>query len=209
MAAPANLPDLYREHVQRLAAGYGAALERHGFGALVIHSGSIELKSRFDDAEWPYRPCPPFAHWLPLREAEAYLVVQPGRRPRVLRAYEVGFWDGPAPQPPDWVWAEIDQQVIAPAALPGELPAGRLAFVGEDPARAQALGIPREHVNPPELVADFNAVRTVKSEYERECLLEASRRGARGHDAIFRMFRERPCSELELHLEYLRATDQD
>jgi Xaa-Pro dipeptidase len=209
MALPAGLPDLYRAHVAHLAAGYGAAVERHGYAALVVHSGAIQSKSRFDDAEWPFRPSPTFAHWLPLREADAWLVVQPGRRPRVLRSYQVSFWDGPAAQPPGWVFSEIDERTVAPSALAGELPTGRLAFIGEDAARAEALGLPPEHINPAGLLAEVHAVRTRKTDYERECLMEASRRGAAGHHAIFSKFRQEQASELELHLEYLRATDQD
>ena len=148
-----KLPDLYRSHVATLQAGYGRALEGHGYAALLVHAGAIQEVSRFDDREWPFKPTPTFAHWLPLVEPESWLVVEPGKRPRVLRCYQAGFWDGPPAPAPDWVWAEIDAATIAPAALAGELPTGRIAFVGEDPARGEALGIPAAHLNPSALVA--------------------------------------------------------
>ena len=204
-----NLPELYRAHIATLQAGYGRALEAGGYAALLVHAGAVQAVSRFDDREWPFKPTPTFAHWLPLVEPEAWLVVEPGKRPRVLRCYESGFWDGPPAPAPDWVWAEIDARTVAPSALPGELPTGRIAFVGEDAARGEALGIPAAHLNPPALVAALDQVRVFKTDYERACLAAATRRALAGHRRAFALFRERPASELELHLEYLEASGQD
>jgi len=202
-----NTPELYRAHIATLQAGYGRALEQQGFAALLVDAGVVQAVSRFDDREWPFKPTPAFAHWLPLVEPESWLVIEPGVRPRVLRTYQAGFWDGPPPPAPDWVWAEIDVRSIAPAALAGELPTGRIAFIGEDPARAAALGI--AHANPPALVAALDQVRARKTDYERACLAAATRRAVAGHKHAFGCFRERPLSELELHLEFLEASRQD
>jgi Xaa-Pro dipeptidase len=204
-----NLPELYRTHVATLQAGYGRALEAHGYAALLVHAGAIQPVSRFDDREWPFKPTPAFAHWLPLVEPESWLVIEPGKRPRVLRSYEAGFWDGPPAPAPDWVWAEIDVNEVPPSALAGALPTGRIAFVGEDTARADALGIPASAANPAGLIAAFDQIRARKTEYERACLAAATRRALDGHRHAFAVFRERPASELELHLEYLDASGQD
>src|SRR6188472_1070793 len=128
-----NLPELYRAHIANLQAGYGRALESSGHAALLVHAGAVQAVSRFDDREWPFKPSPPFAHWLPLQEPESWLLVVPGKRPRVLRCYQAGYWDGPTAQPPDWVWSEIDAAEIPADRLAGELPTGRIAFIGEDP----------------------------------------------------------------------------
>jgi Xaa-Pro dipeptidase len=202
-----DLANLYRAHVATLQAGYGRALEAQGYAALLVHAGAVQPVSRFDDREWPFKPTPAFAHWLPLVEPESWLLFEPGTRPRVLRGYQAGFWDGPPPAAPDWVWAEIDVRSIAPDRLAAELPTGRLAFVGEDPARAAALGI--AHPNPPALVAAFDQIRTRKTDYERACLADATRRAVAGHRHAFALFRGQPMSELELHLEFLDASGQD
>ncbi len=199
--------ELYRAHIASLQAGTGRALEAEGFAALLVHAGAVQSVSRFDDRDWPFKPTPTFAHWLPLVEPESWLVVEPGVRPRVLRCYQAGYWDGPPPPPPDWVWSEIDVRSIAPDKLAGELPTGRLAFIGEDPARAAALGI--THGNPPALVAALDQIRTRKTDYERACLAAATRRAVAGHKHAFGCFRGRPLSELELHLEFLDASGQD
>src|SRR5262245_34754121 len=198
-----STPDLYRAHVATLQAGHGGALEAQGYAALLVHAGAVQPVSRFDDRDWPFKPTPTFAHWLPLVEPESWLLIEPGKRPRVLRGYQAGFWDGPPPAAPDWVWSEIDVRSIAPDKLAAELPTGRLAFVGEDPSRAAALGI--AHPNPPAVVAAFDQIRTRKTDYERACLLAATRRAVAGHQHAFALFRGQPMSELELHLEFLDA----
>jgi Xaa-Pro dipeptidase len=202
-----NLADLYRSHVAHLQAEYGRALEAQGVAALLIHAGAIQAVSRFDDREWPFKPTPAFAHWLPLVEPDSWLVFEPGKRARVLRCYQAGYWDGPAAPVPDWVWQEVEARTIPAAELPGELPTGRIAFVGEDPARAEALGIAA--INPPALVAAFDQIRARKTEYELECIAAATRRAVAGHDRAFALFRARAASELELQLEYLEASGQD
>ena len=48
-----------------------------------------------------------------------------------------------------------------------------------------------------------------KTPYEVECLAEANRRAARGHEELRRLFQDADKSELELHLAFLGATRQD
>jgi Xaa-Pro dipeptidase len=204
-----NPAPLYAAHVAHLCRAYGAALADAGYDALAIHAGAMAAKSRFDDQDWPFKPSPSFAHWLPLAEPDAWLVFEPGQRPRLFRCHRVSYWEGPSPSIGDEVWSEIDAAQLAPEDIASELPRGRVAFVGEDPARAAAAGIAAEHVNPPALMARVEAVRAIKTDYERECIAEANRRAARGHQRVFGSFSVGDRSELELHLQYLEATEQD
>jgi Xaa-Pro dipeptidase len=64
-------------------------------------------------------------------------------------------------------------------------------------------------VNPPALIAALDLLRTRKTAYEIECLAEASRRAARGHKHLAKMFADGTPSELDLHIAYLQATEQD
>ncbi len=205
----ANPAPLYGAHVAHLGRAYASALSESGYDALVIHAGAMAAKSRFDDQDWPYKPTPSFAHWLPLAEPDAWLVIEPERRPRLLRCHKVSYWEGPPRSVGDEIWAEVDAVEIAAESLTKELPRGRVAFVGEDAARAAAAGFAAEHVNPAALVARIEAVRTIKTDYERECIAEANRRAVRGHQRVFGSFSIGDRSELELHLQYLEATDQD
>ena len=54
-----------------------------------------------------------------------------------------------------------------------------------------------------------NRKRTTKTAYEVACLAEANRRAALGHESVRRAFAEGGHSELELHLLYLKTTNQD
>jgi Xaa-Pro dipeptidase len=64
-------------------------------------------------------------------------------------------------------------------------------------------------VNPAPLLAALDALRTRKSAYEIECQAEASRRAARGHARTRELFMTGTPSELDVHLAYLQASNQD
>jgi Xaa-Pro dipeptidase len=197
----------YAAHVAHLGRAYGDAIAESGYDALVVHSGALVAKSRFDDQDWPFRPTPTFAHWLPLAEPDAWLVIEPGRKPRLVRSHQVSYWEGPPPSVGDEVWAEFDSIEVKPEVVGSHLPGGRVAFIGEDAGRA--AGISSEHVNPTALGARLDSIRAIKTDYERECIAEANRRAVRGHQRVFGAFSIGDKSELELHLLYLEVTDQD
>src|SRR6267143_5898990 len=62
---------------------------------------------------------------------------------------------------------------------------------------------------PPQLVAALDRLRVHKTPYEEECIAEANRRAAAGHEDLRRLFAGGDKSELELHLAFLGATKQD
>src|SRR5450631_1349559 len=76
---------LHAAHVEHVRAAYAAALERAGLDGVLVHSGALIAKTKFDDQDWPLRPTPHFQHWLALTEPDCYLLVVPGRKPTLLR----------------------------------------------------------------------------------------------------------------------------
>ncbi len=196
--------DAYPAHLEALQRGTEAALAAHGFDALVLCSGTPTPKNRFDDQAWPLNPTPAFAHWCPLVEADAYVVVRPGRRPRLVRTVVDDFWETPPVPESAHFWPAFEVVEIRPGHAGDALPGGRAAVITRDPGAA-----PPGEVNPPALIAALDALRTRKSAYEIECLAEASRRAARGHRAVAAAFASGTPSELELHLAYLAASEQD
>ena len=203
-----KLEELHRAHVARLAADTAQALRQQGYDALVVHSGSPQKRTQADDQYWPLRVTPEFQHWLPLSEAGCALVVEPGRRPRLLRLQETNFWEAPAPPDTDHFWGAFDvAEASSPAQMRELLPRGRLAFIGDEGAAAAAWGI--GDVNPPLLVAALDQLRVQKTPYEEECVAEANRRAAPGHQELRRLFVGGDRAELELHLAFLGATRQD
>jgi len=197
-----DLFSLHRAHVQQLSAGVANALDRSGFAAMAVHSGTPVKRTEADDQFWPLRATPHFQHWLPLAEPGCLLIVAPGRKPVLVRPPQESFWEAPAPVETEHFWSSFEVVDRVPA-----LPAGRVAFVGDDLGAAAALGI--ADVNPPGLVRALDALRVRKTPYEVECLAEANRRAARGHDELRRLFRDADRSELDLHLAFLGATRQD
>jgi Xaa-Pro dipeptidase len=204
-------PKLYTAHFADLERRYGAALEAAGYDAVAIHSGSLLPRSTFDDQYWPLRAVPHFQHWAPLAEPDAAIVFERSRKPRLCRLTVTSFWEAPPAPEADFFLASFDvRPIAAPDDVKGQLPAGkRIAFIGEDRARAAGWGFADADVNPKALLAALDALRTTKTPYEVACLAEANARAARGHEAVRAAFAGGDLSELELHLLYLKATGQD
>ena len=204
MTFAATLAAPYRDHVQLLQRGAEAALAAHGYDAVVLCSGAAASKNRFDDQHWPLSVTPAFAHWCPLTEPDAFLVIRPGARPRLVRTIVDDFWESQPIPEGDHFWAELDVVEVAPGRAADELPGGKVPVVTRDPEPA-----PPGAVNPAPLIAALDLLRTRKSAYEIACLAEASRRAVRGHLRAAEEFAGGTPSELELHLGYLAASGQD
>jgi Xaa-Pro dipeptidase len=201
-----TLAATYPEHLEVLQRGYEAALAAHGFDAVVLCSGTAAARSRFDDQAWPLLPTPAFAHWCPLVEADAFLVIAAGKRPRLVRTIVDDYWETIAPPESGHFWPCFELVEVAAGRAAEGLPGGNVALITrDDAAPAGAPGA----VNPPALLAALDLLRTRKSAYEIECLAEASRRAVRGHRKIAELFKTTAPSELELHLAYLAASEQD
>ena len=222
-----ELDRLYLDHVVAIEAGYTKALEglvNERFDGVAIHSGSLVPRSEFDDQFWPLRPVPHWQHWLPLVEPDAVLLIQPGRKPRLVRQGASSFWEKPAPPESDAFLQAFEvmedrtgsllagllgsnEKAGARASSSAGARTERWALLGE--VRALAKGALEGALNPPELVARLDALRVHKTAYEVACLAEANRRARAGHDALRDAFFTGDSSELDLHLLYLRATSQD
>ena len=209
-AAAADLAAAYLGHLRMLEERYAPALATLGLDRLVIHSGTPKPRTVFDDQFWSLRPTPHFQHWLPLAEADSALVIEPGKRPKLVWHRTTSIWE--RPPEPEWMeWASsFDVTLVgSPDDVKGHLPAAsaRTAFLGEDLPRARAWGFDLEQVARVAPVLD--ALRIAKTPYEIECLARANHRAVKGHEALRQAFFDGRHSELELHLLFLGATEQD
>ena len=205
------IAEQYVKHLDHLVAAYATALQTHGYDHVVITSGTPKSRSSFDDQFWPLRVTPHFAHLLPLAEPDCLAILSAdGRQPTLVWLREQNFWEQPAP--PEQPWFEVAWRVVKATtldALRGHVPEGRVAFVGEEAKRATLLGLEAQH-NPEALVKSLDQLRVHKTPYERRCIDEANRRAALGHAAVRDAFLAGAGdSELDLHLIYLKATEQD
>jgi Xaa-Pro dipeptidase len=199
-----TLAATYPAHLEYLQRGYDAALAAHGFDAVVLCGGSPATRNRFDDQSWPLMPTPAFAHWCPLVEADAFIVIRPGARPHLVRTIVEDYWETTPPPESNHFWSSFELTEVKPGKAGDSLPTGKVAVITRDPDAA-----PTGTVNPTGLMAALDHLRTRKTAYEIECLAEASRRAARGHKKTAELFRTTTPSELELHLAYLAASEQD
>jgi Xaa-Pro dipeptidase len=199
-----SFADTYPQHVDHLQRGVEAALAAHHYEALILCSGTPASKNRFDDQWWPLSPTPTFSHWCPLAEPDAFVVVRAGRKPTLVRTIVDDFWETAAAPESDHFWPAFDVVEVEAGHATDVLPGGKVAVVTRDPGAS-----PPGEVNPPALVAALDALRTTKTSYELACQAEATRRAVRGHRRVAELFAAGPVSELELHLAYLAATEQD
>lgn len=194
----------YPEHIAQLQRATEAALAEHKVEALVLCSGAPQSRNRFDDQSWPLMPTPAFAHWCPLVEADAFVIVRPGKKPTLVRTVVDDFWETIAPPESDHFWSAFDVVTVEPGHASDVLPGGKVAVITRDPGQA-----PPGEVNPQALLAALDQTRTRKSAYEIECLAEATRRAVRGHRRTEELFRQGTPSELDIHLAFLQASQQD
>jgi Xaa-Pro dipeptidase len=194
----------YPDHVAHLQRATEAILAEQKYEALVLCSGSPQSKNRFDDQSWPLSVTPAFAHWCPLAESDAFLVIRAGRTPTLVRTVVDDFWESTPPPESDHFWSAFDVVTVGPGHAGDVLPGGRVAVITRDPGQA-----PPGEVNPQALLAALDALRTKKSAYEIECLAEATRRAVRGHRRTEERFKAGEVSELDIHLAYLEASEQD
>jgi Xaa-Pro dipeptidase len=206
----ADVPALYRQHLDQLIRHADAALERGGFDHLVVPSGSLHYQV-FDDRDYPYAANPQFKAWLPLtRNPGSWIVYTPGSRPRLVYLQPRDYWHV-VPEAPAGYWTpHFDIVVIRTAdeALQ-HLPknAERCAILGE---AGSALGKYQAYKpNNPQPVLDYLEYhRGFKTQYEVEMMRRATAKGVRAHAAAERAFRA-GASELGIHLAYCQAAGQD
>ncbi len=202
-----TLASLYAQHLDELHARTAIALQRGGFDHLLIPSGTL-LYQVFDDRDYPYAVNPQFKAWLPVTRAPgSWLVITPGKRPKLLFMQPHDYWHV-VPEAPSGYWVEHFDIIVI--RTPGEA----LQHLPKDVARCAILGEVQSAVgnhvpNNPQPVLDYlDYQRALKTAYELEMMRKAQRIGVRAHHAAERAFRA-GSSEFGIHLAYCQAAGQD
>ncbi len=154
-----QLDRLYFAHVTDLERRFARVLVEQRWDAVMIHSGVLVKRSQFDDQLWPLRPCPHFQHWLPLSEPDCLLVVQPANKAKLIRLPRESIWERPRPPESEAFYEALDVvRVHSPREAKSHLPNGRIAFIGEDPSRANEWGLGADSACPTELDLALDAL---------------------------------------------------
>jgi len=208
MPRPEQRDSLYRQHVSTLTDNTERALARAGYDRLLLHSGRSHPRFQ-DDYHPPFRAHPHFVAWLPLpQNADCLLEIQPGSRPTLWLVLPDDFWHAPPESPASW-WADhYDIEIVTgPDAWQPVLEAPTATALIGDPVDFGTLGRHAD-LNPTELLGRLDEMRTVKTDWQIECIRTANRIAMRGHEAAARAFAS-GASELEIHLAYLKAAGHE
>jgi Xaa-Pro dipeptidase len=197
-----DLSALFSAHIADRQRTTAEALAHTGFEALVISSGRVYTHFA-DDQDAPFHPTPHFAHWCPMAGPHHLLVIQSGRRPRLIRYAPEDFWYEQAPLGNPFWASEFELEEAGNVEdvwnQLGHL--SRAAYIGNETDRAEAVGL---EPNPALLTAHLDWHRTTKSAYEVQCIEEATVIAARAHRAARAAFLA-GASELEIHYAYIQA----
>ncbi|HKR64365.1 MAG TPA: Xaa-Pro dipeptidase [Thermoanaerobaculia bacterium] len=199
------LTTIYTAHVTVQKLRHDLALNDSKFDHAVIFSGALHYQF-LDDMAYPFKPNPHFKSWVPVtNNPNCFVVYTPGLKPKLLYFQPVDYWHKVADKPND-TWVEKFELVMIADVEEARryMPKGRIAFIGEWDSRFAEWG--DFTPNPEAVLNGLHFDRARKTEYEIECLRRANIRGARGHVAAERAFREGK-SEYEIHLDYVRAAD--
>ena len=202
-----ELQPLFDAHLRERLAYAETALAATGFEALVISSG--EAYTYFaDDADAPFRTTPHFRHYCPLEGPHHVLVIRPGRKPLLVRYAPEDYWYEQQSLETIWggtpFWLAGFELIEAPSLEAVWEAVGRparAAYIGNELDKAASAGL---EANPTQLTAFLDWGRAYKSDYEIQCIEEATVLGARGHLAGRKAFLA-GASELEIHHAFVQG----
>jgi len=198
------ITQLFHEHILERQRKAADALSKTGFDALVISSGAPYTYFA-DDNDAPFHSVAHFAHWCPIPGPHHLLRVEPGEKPRLVRYAPEDYWyEQKGLGDPFWgSELEIVEAGTLDAVWKALGPAKNAAYIGNEVDRARAFGLA---LNPEKLVSRLDWDRAYKTDYEIQCLDEATALGAKGHLAAARAFEE-GASELEIHYAFVQAME--
>jgi Xaa-Pro dipeptidase len=202
-----QLGALYPAHIRTVRERTDQALAEAGFDALVIAAGDLRIQF-LDDAPYPFKVNPHFKWWVPIVDnPNCFVIYQPGNKPSLVYYQPVDYWYKPAGTPQGFWVDQFDIKVIGDAEHAKQhFPTGRVAVIAEHDGFTNGSN-GGAVMNPEPLMHRLHYERSWKTDYEIECIRQANIRGARGHREAEKAFRAGE-SEYEIHLAYLRASDQ-
>jgi Xaa-Pro dipeptidase len=194
-AAPAS----YSDHIRVLSNRYDEAMRHCGLKAIVVHSGEL-LPLFLDDQHYPHKPNPHLLQWLPLfGMPDACLVYESGKQPRLLVLTPDDFWHAAPELPHDSYLQHFDTEIYTEAkkfaAALRKLPRKTGIIDPADEGNA---------INPEKLLNFLHYYRSIKTDYEVECISAATAVAVDAHRAAREAF-DRGDSGFGIHLAFLQT----
>ncbi len=89
---PDSWSALFASHLETVQKRSADALEKTGYDALLVHSGTPPLIF-LDDHHLPFKAHAPFKVWAPLNDApDSFVYFAPGKKPQLLVHQPVDYW---------------------------------------------------------------------------------------------------------------------
>ncbi|MDO8909460.1 MAG: Xaa-Pro dipeptidase [Pseudohongiella sp.] len=202
-----NTEALFAEHLQIIDRQLADAMAGSGLSAdaVLIHSGSAH-NHYADDQGKPFRAWGHFLRWVPVDRPDQFILLRPGQKPLFIPLIPQDFWHDQHLDMPAWWSKHMSVKAIADLSeLAQTLPESlKLAFLGENTALAQTLGIPKKLVNPGALLNWLDYDRAYKTAYEVARIATANAHALGGHQAAHDAFLDGK-DEFDIHIAYLAA----
>ncbi|MDH2998859.1 Xaa-Pro dipeptidase [Pasteurellaceae bacterium LFhippo2] len=202
------MKELFAQHISRIQQIIQDCLESARLDGIWIYAG--EPKYHFlDDQSAPFKINPHFNYIFPEPTAEqSWLFLDGKNKPKIYFYAPQDYWHVMPNPPVDSFFAEFfewqiltdSQQIKQHIQSPQYC-----AFIGEQTELAQSLGF--SEINPKKVLNILHYERSIKSEFEIECIYQAQFSALKGHKAAKEAFFAGK-SEFEINLAYLQATQQ-
>ncbi|WP_219703790.1 Xaa-Pro dipeptidase [Marinomonas lutimaris] len=194
-----SMTTLYQEHLAVLSNRYENTMTHFGLDAIVLASGEKSYYFQ-DDHTHPFHAYSGAQQWLPFTlGAETYVVLKTGEKPTLIWPIRDDFWHAPNPVPSgDW---QHDWNIVTARKADkwfADLPK-QTAWLGP---QSMPFAVACEG-----LKAYVDFAKAVKTDFEIQAMRQASMRGSAGHIAAKEAFLAGG-SELEIHLSFLKASQQ-
>lgn len=198
----------YKKHINSLCLNTKKILEKYELKSIFIDSGALR-QSFLDDYSYPFKANPHFVHWCPLSNVpKAYIWYRIDKVPVLFYPNADDFWHKTTllPNENNQLWAKEFE--IIPYTEKEQVKniiisdSKNCAYVGENIQIFQDWNL--KSYNDQNLLTELHFFRTIKSEYEVDCLYRANLKAIVGHSMAKAAFFQGK-TELEIHLEYLKS----
>jgi Xaa-Pro dipeptidase len=197
----------YDNHLATRLEQWQQALQRSSHAGAVLFAGAEQSWFR-DDQGYPFKANPYFAGLVPLLEHPNCCIVidAAGAKPQLLYWQTDDFWYKPPADPAGYWLEHFDVVTVSnQTEIDQALPSKRHHWIAVDSSATPALGF--AVANPEAVLTEIDYHRAVKTDYEVECMREASRIGVHGHRAARAAFLS-GASEFDIQQIYCQASGQ-
>lgn len=200
-----DLTALFNRHISAVQQLFSQLCDTCRVERVWLHSGSLQHYF-LDDHPVTFKVNPLFRYVVPLSAPECWVSLNGQDKPHLYFYQPEDYWHSVAPLPEAFWCTEFDWTVVRRLDEIPHLICGQNAlYLGENTALASTLGF--THINLQKALNLLHYQRSIKTDFELECMRRAQAPAVRGHIAAHEAFMQGK-SEFEINLAYLHASGQ-